>query len=108
MIKYLHKSVLKKSSLINLKKYITLSTETVEVLGFRCFKCDGEEGKRDGGIAVQGTNQGECQSCTRFYWRVQPSRKVWVELKNKKGEVNLTGLYYRPPNSQRNSYLGIL
>lgn len=52
MIKYLHKSVLKKSSLINLKKYITLSTETVEVLGFRCFKCDGEEGKRDGGIAV--------------------------------------------------------
>lgn len=52
MIKYLYKSVLKKSSLINLKKHITFSTETVEVLGFRCFKCDGEEGKRDGGIAV--------------------------------------------------------
>ena len=26
---------------------------------------------------------------------------IWVELRNKKGEITLIGLYYRPPNSQR-------
>ena len=29
------------------------------------------------------------------------TESIWVELRNKKGEITLTGLYYRPPNSQR-------
>jgi len=30
-----------------------------------------------------------------------PTESIWVELKNRKGENTLIGLYYRPPNSQR-------
>ena len=29
------------------------------------------------------------------------TESIWVELRNKKGEITLIGLYYRPPNSQR-------
>ena len=32
---------------------------------------------------------------------ISATESIWVELRNKKGEIILIGLYYRPPNSRQ-------
>ena len=72
----------------------------MQVPGFKCFSKIRKGGKRGGGVALlvkDGITVVE-----RMLDEDSSTEVVWAEVRNRKGEVTLLGVFYRPPNSSRN------
>ncbi|XP_059807673.1 uncharacterized protein LOC132381975 [Hypanus sabinus] len=72
----------------------------LHILGFCCLRCDRIGGARGGAVALLAR-----ENITAMLWqdRLGGSSKetIWVELRNRKGVISLIGVYYRPPNGER-------
>eukprot|EP00061_Rhincodon_typus_P019076 g48527.t1 len=70
----------------------------LNVPGYRCFRRDGKGNGKVGRVASlirdhitavlrEGTSEGSC------------TEALWVDLRNRKGEITMLGIFYRPPYS---------
>ena len=72
----------------------------LNVPGYKCFRCDRGGLKRGGGVALLAK---EHIAAVQREDNIEELgiESLWVELRNKKGEITLLGVYYRPPNSPK-------
>ena len=71
----------------------------LEVPGFRCFSKIREGGKRGGGVVL--LIKDSITAAERQFEEDLTTEVVWAEVRNRKGAVTLLGVFYRPPNSNR-------
>ena len=71
----------------------------LEVPGYRCFSKCREAGKRGGGVAL--LIKDSLSAAERHFEGDLQTEVIWAEVRNRKGAVTLLGVYYRPPNSNR-------
>jgi len=72
----------------------------LNVPGYRCDRKD-RTGCKSGGRVAFLIRENITAVLRGNISEDSPTESIWVELKNKKGEITLRGLYYRPPNSQQ-------
>ncbi|PLS49478.1 hypothetical protein CYV29_15670, partial [Carnobacterium maltaromaticum] len=72
----------------------------LNIPGYRCFRRDREGGKRGGGVALL-VKEDITAVLKEGTMEDSSSEAIWAELRNRKGAVTMLGLYYRPPNSER-------
>ena len=71
----------------------------LQVPGFRCFNQSRVGGRRGGGVALLVK---ESITVVERTFDVDSNVEVvWAEIRNRKGEVTLLGVFYRPPKSSR-------
>ena len=69
----------------------------LQVPGFRCFSKIREGGKRGGGVALLVKDS--ITVAERTFNEDLSTEVVWAEVRNRKGELTLLGVFYRPPKS---------
>jgi len=67
----------------------------LQVPGFRCFSKLREGGKRGGGVAL--LVEDSMTVSERTFHEESSTEVVQAEVRNRKGEVTLLGVFYRPP-----------
>ena len=72
----------------------------LNIPGFRYFRCDRGRGMKGGGVALL-VRENVTAVLRQDKLEGLSTESLWVELRNRKGMVTLVGVYYRPPNSQR-------
>ena len=72
----------------------------LQVPGFRCFRKDREGGKRGGGVALLIRDRVTAVEKVDAVEGLS-TESLWVEVRSGKGSITLLGVFYRPPNSNR-------
>ena len=68
--------------------------------GFKCFRRDREGGKRGGGVALLIRDSVTAVEKVDAMEGLS-TESLWVEVRNRKWSLTLLGVFYRPPNSDR-------